>query len=361
MTISSAPLDTTTRIGLPATSLREIAASGLTGAHLATEFGGRGLDVESTLDLLERLGRSGTDAGLAFSAVTTMASTGVALADFGTDEQRRAWLPGVASGDVIGAHAITEESVGSDALNMSTRAERDGQDWVITGEKTFVTNGGIADVYVIYARTSERASPLGLTAFLVPADTPGFTVGRRLQTMGLEAAPVCELRLEGCRVPAEHVVGRVGGGFLVLDHVMQREILFSFMVNVGEMEARIRRCVEWAQQRHQFGRSLASNQAVSHRIVDMRIQVDTARMWLQRAARSVDSGRSATLEVSAAKIVASTANQRTAQDAVQLFGGRGYLTEHGMEKAVRDAMAGSIYSGTNEIQHDRIASMMGVR
>lgn len=290
-----------------------------------------------------------------------MASTGVSVNDFGSEDQRRCWLPGIASGAVVGAHTITEEAVGSDALSMDTRARRIQEGWVVSGAKTFVTNGGVTDVYIVYARTSETPSALGLTAFLVPAQTPGLTVGRRLETMGLNAAPVTQIVLDECRIPADAVLGRVGGGFLVLDHVMQREILFSFMFNVGEMEVRLSRCVEWARNREQFGRSIGANQAISHRIAAMRIQVDTARMWLERAGRSVMAGTSATLDVAAAKVVASTANRDTALAAVQLFGGRGYLTEHGLEKAVRDALGGSIYSGTNEIQMDRIASMMGLR
>jgi acyl-coA dehydrogenase domain-containing protein len=342
-------------------TLREIAEAGYTGAHVARRHGGGGLNVESTSLKLEELGLLGTDAGLAFSAVTSMASTGVALSDFGTERQQMQWLPGLVSGDVIGAHAITEELVGSDALNMSTQAVRDGESWVLTGSKTFVTNGGLADVYVVYARTSNRASPLGLSAFLVPADTAGLTPGPPLETMGLEASPVTTLVLDGCRLGADALIGRVGGGFLVLDHVMQREIIFSFMFNVGEMERRVQRCVSWARDRQQFGQPISAQQAVSHRLAEMRIQVDTARMWLIRAAQTVDSGRSATLDVSIAKVIASRAHQRTAQDAVQVFGGRGYLKSFGLERDVRNSLAGSIYSGTNEIQLNRIASVMGLR
>ncbi|MBI9115256.1 acyl-CoA dehydrogenase family protein [Sanguibacter suaedae] len=336
-------------------------ATGLLAAPFAVEHGGHGMSLVDTLRSLEYLGRVNDDAGLSFAAITSMASTAVALTRFGTPEQRARHLPGVLSGRTVGAHAITEPEHGSDALGMSARAVRDGDHFVLDGDKTFITNAGIADLYVVYARTGDVPGPLGLTAFLVPAGTPGFTVGRRLGTMGLSGTPLAELHLTGCRIPAHDVLGRVGGGFLVLDHVMEREILFSFMVNVGEMQRRLDRCVTWCREREQYGRAIGGYQAVARRVVDMRIAVDTARLWLLSAAELLDAGKPAATEISIAKLVTSTANLRSSLDAVEVFGGRGYVTEHGIERGVRDAVAGTLYSGSNDIQYNRVASMIGLR
>ncbi|PPF66085.1 acyl-CoA dehydrogenase [Rathayibacter tritici] len=336
-------------------------STGILGAPFDREAGGLGLGYLGSLAALERLGTVNHDAGLSFAAITTMASTAVALSRFGSAEQRADLLPRVVAGDLLAAHAITETESGSDALQMSTRAKRDGDHFVLDGTKTFVTNGGIADIYVVYARTSDTPGPLGITAFLVPVGTPGFEIGRRLPTMGLLGSPLAELTFTSCRIPASSVVGRVGGGFLILDHVMEREILFSFTVNVGEMQRRLDRVVAWCRDRRQYGSPIGTYQAVSHKVVDMRIAVDTARMWLHAAAEKLDAGVSAATEISIAKLVTSRGNLQSSLDAIQIFGGRGFLTEQGIERDLRDSVAGPIYSGTNEIQYNRIAAMIGLR
>lgn len=338
-----------------------IRASGILRSPFDPSCGGHGLSVVATMRRLEALGRLNRNAGLSFSTVTSIASTGTPLEVTRRSQLRHDLLPKVCSGDVIGAHAITEPDSGSDAVSMATRAVRDGDCFVLNGRKTFVTNGGVADVYVVYARTAATPSPLGLTAFVVPASTHGLRVGRTLDTMGLRGSPVGEIELVDCRVPATHVLGRVGGGFLLLDHVMAREVLYSFVVNVGEMQHRLGLCVERARTREQYGQPIGGYQAIAHRIVDMRIALETSRMWLYRAGEAVDAGENATEATSIAKLVTSRANASSAADALQIFGGRGYLTEVGIERGVRDAMAGSIYSGTNEIQYNRVAAMLGLR
>lgn len=337
-----------------------LAHAGLFGLHFDEEYGGLGQDLLTTMYVLEGLGGASRDSGLAFSAVTSIASTGVPLRDFGSDKLKVEYLPGICSGSLIGAHAITESESGSDALTMRTTARRDGEGWVLNGSKTFVTNGPVADVVVIYARTSAKAGPLGVTAFLVPVETPGFTVGKPMAKMGLGTSPMCELFLNDVRVPAGNVVGRVGGGFLVLDHVMEREILFSFIVNVGEMRQRLGRTMEYAKSRVQFGQPISSYQAISHRLVDMMINLETASKWLYDAAALVAAGKRATTEIAVAKLLASRYNLESSLSAVQIHGGNGYMSEFGIEQELRNAVAGSIYSGTNDIQYNRIASMMGL-
>jgi alkylation response protein AidB-like acyl-CoA dehydrogenase len=337
-----------------------IRSSGILGLPFGEEWGGLGQDLLTTMYVLEGLGQGSRDGGLSFSVSTSMVSTGVPLQRFGSADLKRRYLPLVCSGEAIGAHAITEPQGGSDALSMLTRAERDGDEFVLRGSKTFVSNGPVADLFVIYARTHPDGGPLGITAFLVERDTPGFEVGNAIPKMGLKTSPISELFLDDCRIPVSHVVGRVGGGFLVLDYVMKREILCSFVVNAGEMQYRLDRCIDYARTRMQFGNPIGSYQSVANKIVDMKIQVDTARKWLYDTATKLEAGENVTVEIAIAKLLTSRANVATSLDAVQIFGGNGYMVEYGLEKDVRNAVAGTIYSGTSEIQYNRIASMLGV-
>ena len=324
------------------------------------EWGGFGQDLPTTMYLLEGLGNGCRDGGLNFAVSTHMVSVGVALQRYGSADLKRRFLPGVCSGETIGAHAITEPDGGSDALHMRTRAVRDGDDFVLDGSKTFVSNGPVAGVFVVYARTHPDGGPLGTTAFLVERDTPGFTMGRPIPKMGLRTAPLCELFFDGCRVPATNVVGRPGSGFLVLDHVMKWEILCSFAINLGEMQHRLDQCVDYARQRVQFGAPIGSYQAVSHKIADMKIGVETTRKWLYDTAGKLVKGENVTVDMAITKLVASEQNLASALAAVQIHGGNGYMAEYGVEKDLRNAVAGTIYSGTSEIQRNRIATMLGV-
>ncbi|GAB1510086.1 acyl-CoA dehydrogenase family protein [Actinophytocola sp. KF-1] len=326
----------------------------------AEEWGGLGQDLLTTMYVLEGLGNDCRDGGLCFSVTTAMVSTGIPVQRFGSGAQRRTWLPGVCAGDVVGAHAITEPDGGSDALTMRTRAVRDGDHWVLTGGKAFVSNGPVADLFVVYARTRPAGGPLGTTAFLVERDTPGLALGQPVAKMGLRSSPLCELFLDGARVPATNVLGRPGGGFLVLDHVMKWEILCSFAVSLGEMQHRLDQCVRYARERVQSGVPIGTHQAVSHRIADMKIGVETTRKWLYDTASRFAAGENVTTDLAITKIVASEQNLATALAAVQIHGGYGYLTEYGVEASLRDAVAGTVYSGTSEIQRNRVAAMLGL-
>lgn len=337
-----------------------IQKSGILALPFGAAWGGLDQDLLTTMYVLEGLGHGCRDGGLSFCVTTSMASTGVPLQDFGSAELKDRYLPGICSGDSIGAHAITESESGSDALAMRTTAERDGDHFVLTGSKMFVSNGPIADLITVYARTRPDGGALGITAFLVRRDTPGLSVGPPAAKMGLRTAPLAEVTLDGCRVPATHVVGREGGGFLVLDHVMKREILLSFVVNVGEMQHRLERCVAHARSREQFGQPIGSFQAVSHPIVDMKIRLETARKWLYDTAERLLTGANITTELAIAKLVTSEANLASSLAAVQIFGASGYMSEYGLEKDVRNAVAGRIYSGSNEIQYNRVAAMLGL-
>lgn len=335
--------------------------SGLLGLPFPTEHGGLGADLVTTMHVLEGLGESCRDGGFPFSVTTHMVSTGVPLVRFGSAELKARYLPGVCSGSAIGAHAISEPDAGSDMMAMRTTAER-GADggYVLTGSKSFVSNGPVADTFVVYARTGTPGAADAITAFLVERDSPGLHVGEPISKMGLRTSPLSGLFLDGVRVPADRVVGKPGAGFLVLDHVMKWEILLSFVVNLGEMEHRLRECVRHARSREQFGRPIGSFQAVATKLVDMRVGVETSRKWLYDTARKLMARKTVTTDIAITKLVVSEANLASSLAAVQLFGGYGYMTEYGLEKDVRNAVAGTIYSGTTEIQRQRIAAMMGL-
>ncbi|GAA2637931.1 acyl-CoA dehydrogenase family protein [Streptomyces vastus] len=341
-------------------NFRTVAAAGVLGLPFDEKWGGLGQSLPTTMYVLEALGEGCRDAGLNFSVCTHLVSTGVPLQRFGSEALKRRWLPRICSGELIGAHAISEPDSGSDALAMRTRALRDGDDFVLSGSKAFVSNGPVADLITVYARTDDRPGPLGVTAFLLERGTPGLEIGAPVAKMGLRTSPLCELYLDDCRVPASRVVGRVGGGFLVLDHVMRWEILCSFVINAGEMRHRVDRCVEYARTRTQFGRPIGQYQAVSHRIVDMEIGVETARRWLYGTAERMAAGVNVTRDIAMAKLVTSEANVASALAAVQIFGGNGYLTEYGIEAELRNSVASTIYSGTSEIQRNRIAALLGL-
>ncbi|RLK57941.1 acyl-CoA dehydrogenase family protein [Actinokineospora cianjurensis] len=334
--------------------------SGLLGLPFGTEYGGLGADLLTTMYVLEGLGEACRDGGFPFSVTTHVVSTGVPLHRFGSDELKARYLPGVCSGSAIGAHAISEPDAGSDMMAMRTTAVLDGDDYVLTGSKSFVSNGPIADTYLVYARTGKAGAPDAITTFLVERDSPGLHVGQPMGKMGLKTSPLSELFLDGVRVPAARVVGRVGAGFLVLDHVMKWEILLSFVVNLGEMEHRLRESVRYARTRKQFGAPIGSNQSVSNKLVDMRIGVETSRKWLYDTAEKLVARKNVTTDIAITKLVVSEANLASALAAVQVFGGYGYMTEYGVEKDVRNAVAGTIYSGTTEIQRQRVAAMMGL-
>ena len=337
-----------------------VAESGLLGLPFDPEWGGRGQDLLTVMHVLEELGLSCRDSGLNFSIATDLVSTGVPLQRFGSPELKARYLTRICDGSAIGAHAITEPSGGSDVAGMLTQARPDGDNFVLSGQKCFVSCGPVADLFVVYARTRRNAGPFGITAFLVERATPGLTVGPSTDKMGLRTSPFSELLLDGCVVPRRNVIGQLGNGFLVLDHVMKWEILCSFVISLGAMRHRLARCVEFARTRTQFGRRIGGYQLVADMIVDMKVGVETGSRWLYDTAERFLAGAGVMQEIAITKLLVSEANLRSATNAVRIFGGRGYLTEYGFEKDLRDAVGGTIYSGTSEIQRDKIARMLGV-
>jgi alkylation response protein AidB-like acyl-CoA dehydrogenase len=334
--------------------------SSILGLPFQERWGGLGQDLPTTMYVLEEFGRRCRDGGLSFSISTQIVSAGIPLQRFGSERLKERYLPGICDGGTVTAHAITEPDSGSDALAMRTRARPDGDGWILDGGKTFITNAPIADLITVYARTDPDRGPLGITAFLVERGTPGLTIGPPMEKMGLKTSPLAEVHLDSCPVPHDRVLGRPGLGFLILDHVMKWEILLCFVIALGEMQHRLERCLAYAKERRQFGKPIGSYQSVANKLVDMKIGIETARLWMYETARRLQDRQDVQSEIAVCKLLVSEANLASALSAVQIFGGSGYMAETGLEKDLRDAVGGTIYSGTSDIQRNRIAAMLGL-
>ena len=339
---------------------------GIQGLPVPEAYGGSGAGVLTTMLALEALGSVCADQGLLFSINAHMWSSEVPLWHHGTDEQRKAFLPGLADGSLIGIHAVTEPEAGSDAFGLTTKAVRDGDGWRITGRKTFISNAPVADVLIVFARTKPGSGPFGITAFLVPPDAPGLQI-RPLEKMGLRTSPMGELVLDDVRVGPEAVVGEEGRGATVFQVSMDWERACIMSSQVGAMQRTTERSVRYARERRQFGQPIGKFEAIAFRLADMKVRLDAARALLYRTGWAMESrggDASAAASVAAvaaeAKLFVSESSVRTHLDALQIHGGYGYMTEFEVERALRDALGGTIYSGTSEIQRRLIARHLGL-
>ena len=344
----------------PRAKWRKCAAMGIQGLAVPEEFGGTNHDVLTTLFAVEALGYGCPDAGLIFAIGAQMWAVQTPILRFGSDEQRSRYLPGLVSGEIIGAHAITEPGSGSDAFAMATTAERRGDAYVLNGSKTFVTNAPIADLFVVFASTNRKRGFLGVTAFLIDRDTPGLSVGRPIEKMGIRTSPMGEVFLSDCVVPASSLLGRDGNGGTIFKHSMGWERTCILAGAVGAMERQLEACIAYASKREQFGQAIGKFQSVSNKIVEMKVRLESSRLLMYRAGWLRASGSEAGVEVAMAKLCISEAFVASSLDAIQVHGGYGYATETGIERDLRDALGARIYSGTSEIQLDIIARAIGL-
>ncbi|MCO5997397.1 acyl-CoA dehydrogenase family protein [Actinoallomurus rhizosphaericola] len=336
------------------------AGAGLAGLSVSESYGGGGHGFAATAQAAEAFGRHHPDMGLVFAVLAHLFACAMPIAEHGDPALRERVLPRLCSGEWIGANAITEEGAGSDATALATRAVRDGDEYVLTGVKSFVSNGPIADVFVVYASTRPEFGHLGVSAFVIERGTPGLTVGEPFGKAGLVRCPAGELRLDGCRVPAGARLGADGQGAAIFQSAMRWERTCLFAAYLGQSERLLDRCVEHARERRQFGRPLAANQAVSHRIGRMRVRLDAARLLLERACARLDQGERAVLDVAMAKLAVSENAVATALDAQHIFGGAGVREDAGIAKDVRDALPCTTFSGTSEMQLEQIAEELGL-
>jgi hypothetical protein len=334
---------------------------GLQGLPVPAEYGGLGLDPLSTAIALEALGYGCHDSGLVFSICAHLLACVVPVWKHGSETMKRSYLPGLCNGTLIAVNAMSEPGSGSDAFAMATRARPDGAGFRITGTKTFSSNGPVADVALVFAMTDPaKGFHGGVTAFLVDKRENGFAVGQTFEKMGLRTAPIGELVFEDVYVPAEAVVGGVGTGASHFVEAMDWERICLFATHVGAMERLLEKSVEYARTRRQFGQPIGKFQAVSHRIADMKVQLEAARLLVYRSAWSLDRKKNVSMDASITKLFVSESLVRTALGTVQVFGGYGFMAEYQVERALRDAIGSTLYSGTSEIQRNIIARWLGL-
>ncbi|MBW4718167.1 acyl-CoA dehydrogenase family protein [Saccharothrix obliqua] len=339
---------------------RKCARLGLTGLPLPVEHGGGGADAVTTAAALEALGHGCRDNGLIFSLGAHLWAGAVPIARFGTDAQRRRYLPAACDGSLVIAHAATEPDAGSDPAQLTTTATPVEGGFRLDGGKTFVTNAPVAGLFLVLATTNRVRRHAGLCAFLVERDTRGLTVGPPTDKMGLRTSPMADLHLDGCHVPTDAVLGPPGAGMAIFNATMRRERGFILAPAVGTMRRHLDQCVAYARGRRQHGRAIGDFQAVAHRIVDMRLRLDTARTLLYRFAWLLDEKRDTDSDAALLKLHLSECLVQSASDAVHLHGGSGYTTALGLERELRDALGGRVYSGTTEIQKNIAARLLGL-
>ena len=325
----------------------KLAAAGYLGATIAEDYGGMGLDTVSYCLLMEELGRA--DSSVRGIVSVNLGLVGKTIAKWGTDEQKREWLPRLASGSALGCYALTEPGSGSDPASLVTRAERDGGDWVLSGSKIFITLGSWAGVALVFARSGGEGAR-GLTCFLVPTGSAGFSASPIKGKLGLRAQDTAEVFLDGVRVPDSNRLGAEGDGFKVAMSALDNGRISLAAGCVGIAQGCLDACVEYARERQQFGKAIASFQLVQELLADMSVELEAARLLTWRAALLADSGQRHTLESSVAKYYASEVSVRAANAAVQVHGGYGYVDEYPVGKYLRDARVTTLYEGTSQIQ-----------
>ena len=340
---------------------RKCGQMNLLGLPAPESFGGAAADPLTCAIALEALGYACHDGGLVFSICAHMLACVVPVWKHGSEAQKQRWLTGLCDGTLVGAHAITEPDSGSDTFAMRLRAERDGLGWRLNGSKTFISNGPVADVVVVFAITdAEKRFHGGVTAFLVDHSTPGFAAGQRFAKMGLRTSPVGELTFDSAWLPDDAVLGTIGGGTAVFGTAMEWERALLVAAHVGTIERLLETSVKYARTRNQFGQAIGKFQAVAHKVADMKVQLEAARLLVYRTASRLTSSRSISLDASITKLFVSETLVKTALDAVQLHGGYGYMEEYEVERALRDAIGSTLYSGTSEMQRNIIGRWLGI-
>jgi butyryl-CoA dehydrogenase len=326
----------------------KMAEIGLTGIPWPEEYGGAGLDYLSYVIAVEELSRVCASTGVTLSAHTSLASW--PIYKFGTEEQKQTYLRALAEGTKIGAYCLTEPGSGTDAAAMKTTAVKDGDSYILNGSKVFITNGGEADIYVVFAVTDPSKGARGISAFIVEKGTPGFVFGKKEKKMGIKSSPTLQLHFENCRIPAANLLGEEGFGFkiamMTLDGGRNGIAAQALGIAQGALDA----AVEYAKQREQFGKSISNFQAIQFKLADMATKIEAARLLTYQAAWLEDNGLEYGKASAMSKVFASDIAMEVTTEAVQIFGGYGYTREYPVERFMRDAKITQIYEGTNEVQ-----------
>jgi alkylation response protein AidB-like acyl-CoA dehydrogenase len=332
----------------PSEVLRKMGELGLMGIPVPEKYGGAGMDFISYILAIHELSRVSATIGVILSVHTSVCTNPILY--FGTDVQKQKYVPKLASGEYLGAFCLTESSSGSDASALKTKAVKDGNEYIINGSKMFITNGGEADVYIVFASTNPGLRSKGITAFIVEKNTPGFIVGKDERKMGLHGSRTVQLSFENMRVPAENMLGSEGEGFKIAMANLDVGRIGIAAQAMGIAEAALDAATDYAKGRQQFGKPIAAQQGVAFKLADMATNVEAAKLLLYRAAHLRQQGQKCSFEASTAKLFASRTAVETAIEAIQVFGGYGYTEDYPVERYFRDAKITEIYEGTSEIQ-----------
>jgi len=333
---------------------------GLLGLSVPKDLDGMGLGALSTAHVIEGFAHGARDPGLVFAACAHLFACVMPIAEHGRDALKAHLVPRLCRGELVGSNAITEAEAGSDVFALKTQATRDGDSYVLNGTKTYVTNGPLADVILVYAVTNPKHGYLGISAFAVESTMPGVVRGEPFQKIGLHDSAIGQIYFQDCRVPAANLLGTEGGGAAVFNASMHWERACLFALYLGAMDDELATTIDYARLRKQAGKSIGKYEAVSHRIVDMKLRLEAARLLLYRACWRFDAGKDAHLDISLSKLAVSEAAVSSAMDAVRIHGGLGVIAEVGIESHLRDAIPGLIFSGTSEIQRNLVAARLGL-
>jgi hypothetical protein len=333
---------------------------GLQGMFLPKALGGSGLEPLDIIAILEGIGYGCKDNGLIFSINAQIWGCQMVIYLFGSDEQKNKYLPELCKGKLIGAHAMTEPNSGSDVYALKTTAIKKNNFYVLKGSKTFITNAPLADIFIVYARTGSTKDFSGISCFLVEKGIKGLTVEKPLEKLGLKTSPMSGISLDNCKISRENLIGKEGRGAIIFHEIMQWERIFILANTIGIMERQLDVCVEYAKERKPADTPISKYQSVANKIVDMKMRLESSRLMLYKAAWMKSRNKSALLESSMAKLHVSEAYVQNSRDAIQIYGGYGYMVEYEFERELRDALASTIYSGTSEIQKNIIAGLTGL-
>lgn len=325
---------------------------GLMGISIPEKYGGSGMDFTSYIIAIHELSKVSPVLGVILSVHSSVGTN--PILNFGTDEQKRHYIPKLASGEYLGAFALTEPGSGSDVKSLKTTAKDNGDHFVLNGSKVFITNGGEADTYITFARTEKDE----ISAFIVEKDANGLQIGKKEKKMGLHGSNTVQLSFDNCIVPKKQLLGKLGEGFKIAMSNLNVGRIGIGAQSLGIAEGALQHAIDYAKERQQFGKPIAANQGISFKLADMATEVEAAKLLVYHAASLVDRGQNCAKEASMAKMYASNTAMRLAIEAVQIFGGNGYTEDFPIERYFRDAKVTQIYEGTNEIQHIVIANQL---
>ncbi|MCX8124754.1 MAG: acyl-CoA dehydrogenase family protein [Spirochaetes bacterium] len=340
---------------------KKLGAMGLLGLPFPEEYGGQGADVVTCCLAGEALGHAGVDSGhlLALGAHTYLCTD--TLYKHGNEAQRKKYVPKLASGEWIGCMGLTEPGAGSDAASLQTTAVKKGDRWILNGSKTFITNAPIANVCVVYATVDKSKKHAGISAFIVEKDFKGFSTGKPFHKMGVRASTTSEVFFEDCEVPEENVLGNIGEGFMYAHQTLEWDRSALLAPFVGGMQFMIEQCARYASERVQFDKPIKSFQAIQHKLADMKVVLEAARLAVYRVASLKDAGYPINhLQASIAKAFVGDWGFRVASEAVQIFGGYGYIHDYPVERMLRDAKLAQIGGGTSEVQRLIISRLLAL-